>query len=81
MLCQGCLQVGQGHARIHGDREVIHCVINDPAQLAHAQHRPRICGEWRAPVQTATQAGGDPGPSFGMQVGNELAKLLNRIGC
>ena len=81
MLGQGCLEVGQGHAGIHGDGEVIHRVINDSGQLAHTQHRPRICGEGWAPVQTAAQAGGDPGPSFGMQVGDELAKLLKRLGC
>ena len=81
MLCQGCLEVGQGHARIHGDREVIHRMVNDPGQVAHAQYWPRICGERRTPVQTATHAGRHPGLSLGMQVGDELAKLLNRIGC
>ena len=81
MLCQGCLEVGHGHARIHGDREVIHRVVHNPGQLTHAQHRPRISGEGRSPVQTAAQAGGHPGLSFGMQLGDELAKLLNRIGC
>jgi hypothetical protein len=40
MFCQGRLQVGQGHARIHGDREVIHRMIHDPRQVAHAQHWP-----------------------------------------
>ena len=40
MVCQGRLQVGQGQARIHGDREVIHRMIHDPRQVAHAQHWP-----------------------------------------
>ena len=80
MLCQGCLEGGQGHARIHGDREVIHGVVHDSVELADADDWSGIL-EGRSPVQATTQAGGDPGPSIAMQVGDELAKLIKRIGC
>ena len=49
-LGQGVLQIGQGQPGLHGDREVIHGVVDDSVQPTDAHGRSGLL-QWRSPVQ------------------------------
>ena len=70
---QGLLQLLQGGARSHRDREVAGAVLADTAQGAATHHRAG--GYRRSPVESAGEAGRQPGGSLPVQLPHQLLQF------
>ena len=74
LFSQNLLQISQRQSRFHGDREVIHGMVDDPVHPSGAHGGSGLPQGW-SPMQAGAQPGRCPRTAVSMQFANQRAQL------